>query len=292
MTLEQLRIFVAVAEREHVTQAAAALNLTQSAVSAAVAALEQRHAVRLFDRVGRRIVLTQTGRLLLDEARAVLARAEQAERLLADLAGLRRGSLRLAASQTVANYWLPQRMQQFRAAYPEIALTLIADNTAEVARRVHDAGVDLGFVEGEITDPSLAVHSIPGDELALVVGPDHRWCHDPPRAAADLPASAWVLREPGSATRAALETLLAGAGLAFGDLASTLELPSNEAVRAAIEAGGGAAILSTLVVQHLLDTGRLIRLPFELPPRRFHILRHRERHLSVAEQRFLDLILI
>ena len=80
MTLDQLRIFIAVAEREHITRAAAALNLTQSAVSAAVAALEERHAVRLFDRVGRRIVLTDPGRLFLDEARSVLARAEQAER--------------------------------------------------------------------------------------------------------------------------------------------------------------------------------------------------------------------
>ncbi len=101
MTLDQLRVFVAVAEREHVTKAAKALNLTQSATSAAIAALEERHDVRLFDRVGRRIELTEAGRLFLPEARAVLARAEDAGIALAELAGLKRGRLRIVASQTV-----------------------------------------------------------------------------------------------------------------------------------------------------------------------------------------------
>ena len=104
MTLEQLRIFVAVAERGHVTQAAGALNLTQSAVSAAIAALETRHGVRLFDRVGRSIEVNAAGKLFLEEARAVLAGAAAAERALEDLAELRRGSLSIFASQTIANY--------------------------------------------------------------------------------------------------------------------------------------------------------------------------------------------
>ena len=101
LTLEQLRILVAVAEREHVTQAARALNLTQSAVSAAVSAIESRHGVKLFDRVGRRIELTEGGRTFLTEARAVLARAAAAETVLSDLAGLKPGAVTLAASQTV-----------------------------------------------------------------------------------------------------------------------------------------------------------------------------------------------
>ena len=120
MTLEQLRIFIAVAEKQHVTQAAQELNLTQSATSAAVAALEARYDIKLFDRVGRGIVLTETGRTFLNEARAVLARSRNAEEMLNDLAGLKRGSLTIAASQTVGNYWLPSRIQSFQAAYPHM----------------------------------------------------------------------------------------------------------------------------------------------------------------------------
>ena len=124
MTLEQLRIFIAVAEYEHMTRAAADLNLTQSATSAAVAALEARYDIKLLNRIGRRIELTPAGRLFLVEARAVLARAAAAENVLADIAGLKRGSLRLAASQTVGNYWLPPLMHRYRTSYPGITLAL------------------------------------------------------------------------------------------------------------------------------------------------------------------------
>ena len=108
MTLEQLRVFVAVAERQHVTRAARALNLVQSAVSAAVAGLEKRHGIKLFHRVGRGVELTEAGTCFLVEARAVLARAAAAETVLDEFGGLQRGSLFVQASQTIASYWLPR----------------------------------------------------------------------------------------------------------------------------------------------------------------------------------------
>nr|MDA8248863.1 LysR family transcriptional regulator [Rhodospirillales bacterium] len=128
MTLEQLRVFVAVAERQHVTRAAEALHLAQSAVSAAVAALEARHGTKLFHRVGRGIELTEAGSLFLAEARAVLARAEAAELMLSELAGLRRGTLRVQASQTIASYWLPRHLVAFRRAHPGIDVRLSIGN--------------------------------------------------------------------------------------------------------------------------------------------------------------------
>ncbi len=287
MTLEQLRVFVAVAEREHVTQAAAALNLTQSATSAAVAALEERHGVRLFDRIGRRIVLTPAGQTFLAEARAVLARAAAAVRVLDDLAGVVRGTLRLAASQTVGTYWLPPLMHRFRAAHPGVALSLAIGNTAQVAAALLDLSADLGFVEGPVADPALRSTAIPGDRLALVVPPGHPFAAEPGSVALD--ATPWVLREPGSGTRALFEAALAQAGLGLDRIDVALELPSNEAVRAAVTAGAGASVLSVLVVQPALDAGTLVEVPFDLPQRAFHVLRHKDHYLSVAERRFLTL---
>ena len=213
MTLEQLRIFVAVAEREHVTQAARALNMTQSATSAAITALERRYATKLFDRIGRRIALTEAGRLFLIEARAVLARAAAAEKVLADLAGLKRGALSLAASQTVANYWLPQVIERYRTRYPGIAITQTIGNTEYVAGRVHDGLADLGFAEGAIDDPALVVTPVAEDELVLVAPRRHPWARRPPRSAEEIAAGPWVLREPGSGTRAIFEAALPGLGL-------------------------------------------------------------------------------
>src|SRR3984957_11130321 len=138
MTLEQLRVFIAVAERQHVTRAAAALNLAQSAASAAIATLEMRHGAKLFHRVGRGIALTEAGALFLVEARAVLARAEAAELVLSELGGLKRGTLAVQASQTISSYWLPRHLVAFRRAHPGIEVRLTIGNTAQVAAAVHE----------------------------------------------------------------------------------------------------------------------------------------------------------
>ena len=207
MTLEQLRIFVAVAEREHLTQGARALNLTQSAVSSAVATLEARYATRLFDRIGRRIVLTEAGRLFLVEARAVLARAAAAETVLSDLSGLARGSLALTASQTVANYWLPPLIQRFRQDHPGITVSLAIANTETVSAAIRDGEADLGFIEGEVDDPALAMTAVAEDELVIVVPAGHGWARARPPAS-ELRRGAWPrprLGGPRDRTRAAVQ---------------------------------------------------------------------------------------
>ena len=148
MTLEQLRIFIAVAEREHLTRASEVLNLTQSAVSSAIAALEARYGTKLFDRIGRGIALTEAGRLFLPEARAVLARAREAEQTLHEVTGGLRGVLKIAASQTVANFWLPERLARFHAVYPGLTLGLEIGNTDRAVAQVLAGEADIAVVEG------------------------------------------------------------------------------------------------------------------------------------------------
>ncbi|HEV7326697.1 MAG TPA: LysR family transcriptional regulator [Bosea sp. (in: a-proteobacteria)] len=290
MTLEQLRIFVAVAEREHVTRAATELSLTQSATSAAIAALEHRHAVKLFDRVRRRIVLTDAGRQFLTEARAILARAAAGEQVLSDIAGLKRGRLSFAASQTVGNYWLPQKLALFRSQHPGIETPLMIGNTETVAASIHNGRADIGFVEGEIDDPLLVQEVVALDELAIVVAPAHPWagrtCVDP----SAFGESPWVLREPGSGTRQALEAVLARAGHSIADLEVMLELPANEAVRTAVAAGSAAGLMSKLVVASDLNSGLLTEVAADIPHRHFVKLRHKERYFGRAAQAFSALL--
>jgi DNA-binding transcriptional LysR family regulator len=290
MTLEQLRIFVAVAERQHVTRAAQDLHLTQSATSAAIAALETRYATKLFDRIGRRIELTDAGRLFLVEARAVLAQAAAAEAALDDLAGLKRGTLALAASQTVANYWLPPLMHQFHMAYAGITLRLTIGNTEHVATWVNEIAADLGFVEGEVDNPALSVTPVAEDVLVLVVSAKHPWAARETLSKEDLAATPWVVREEGSGTRAIVETTLAKHGIKRDDWRFALELPSNEAVLAAVADGAGATIVSEVVARARIRAGTLIRRDIALPRRQFYGLRHKERSVTVAQRAFLDLI--
>jgi DNA-binding transcriptional LysR family regulator len=292
MTLEQLRIFIAVAEKQHVTRAASKLNLTQSATSAAIAALEARYGIKLFDRVGRGIVLTKTGRDFLDEARLVMGRVKAAEQVLNDLAGLKRGSLTIAASQTVGNYWLPPRIAAFRKVYPGIDLHMTIANTEQVSRSVQQGSADLGFVEGETNDPSLAIRRIEGDALIIVVGTTHPWFNQTKIAPEILKTTGWILRERGSGTRAMFEAAIKKLGIKLSDLHVRLELPSNEAVRTAVESGDCATAISDLVVAQSLGAGTLRRIKIDLPRRGFYVLRHKEHHASQAEKALIGFLKI
>ncbi|MGI6851131.1 LysR family transcriptional regulator [Mesorhizobium sp. 1B3] len=285
MTLEQLRIFVAVAEREHVTRAARDLNLTQSATSAAVAALESRYQTKLFDRVGRRIALTDAGRLFLVEAKAVLARAATAELVLADLAGLKRGSLHLAASQTVGNYWLPKFIRAFRQKHPGLSVMLSMGNTETVSARVREGTANLGFVEGDVQEPSLSVTAVAEDEMVLVAPAGHPWTGKTDDI--DLRSAHWVLREFGSGTRSILAGMLKEKGFEMSDIDIELVLPTNESVLAAVEAGAGVTVMSRLVAASALQAGSLAAVEYPLPRRRFSMLRHKEHYVTAAEREFI-----
>lgn len=292
MTLEQLRVFAAVAERQHVTRAAEALNMAQSAASAAIAALEGRHGAKLFHRVGRGIELTEAGTLFLVEAKAVLARAEAAELVLSELGGLKRGTLLVQASQTIASYWLPRHLVAFRTAHPGIDIRLAVGNTMQVAAAVRDGSAELGFVEGATGDPALASRVVARDQLVIVVAPGHGWAQ--PGAGVIAPArlaeSEWVLREAGSGTRSVFEAALAGFGVAPSSLRVALELPSNESVRAAVEAGLGATAISASAAAPSLEAGLLHAVGLALPERDFHVLRHAGRHRSRAAEALLAII--
>jgi DNA-binding transcriptional LysR family regulator len=288
MTLEQLRVFIAVAERLHVTRASEALNITQSAASAAIQSLEGRLGAPLFHRLGRRIELTEAGRVLLPEARAILSRVSDAEQAVAELESLLRGRLRLWASQTIAGYWLPPRMHRFSVAHPRVELELHIGNSETVSRAVVDGEGDIGFVEGDVAEPLLAAVPVGIDRLVLVTAGLRV---DAKRfKPANLLGLRWVLRERGSGTRQIFENALRKYGVDPTELDVAMELPSNEAVCSAVEAGAGATVISMLVVVQKLAAGKLIELPVLFPERQFLALRHGDRHRSRAENVFLDMM--
>lgn len=288
MTLEQLRIFVAVAERQHMTRAAQALNITQSAASAAIAALEARHDTRLFDRVGRGLVLTAAGRAFLPQARTVLARAADAAQLLDDLAGLKRGRIDIFASQTVGAYWLPPRLAAFSKANPGVELALAIGNTAQVTQAVLEGRAELGFVEGAVEAPSLQRRTIGADRLVMVTTPDHPLATAGGFLIEELARHAWVRREAGSGTRSEFEQALRGLGLEPDSLPCSLALPSNEAILAAVSEGGLVAAVSELAARPLIARGQLRPVGPQLPPRPFELVTHPDRRLSRAAAALLD----
>jgi DNA-binding transcriptional LysR family regulator len=289
MTLEQLRIFVAVAEALHMTRAAERLHLTQSAVSAAIASLEERHSVRLFDRVGRHLELSDAGRTFLPEARSLILNARRADQTLDDLAGLKRGALAIAGSQTVFNYWLPVRAARFTERHPAIALTLIAGNTAQVAEAVRDGTADLGFVEGVVDEPRLSREKIATDRIAIYAAKKHPLAGKPLKPS-DLSRATWILREEGSGTRAHFENTLRKKGIDPSSLKIVMSLPSNEAALAAVEDSAALTAVSTLAALPHIAAERLAQLRYDLPERNFELIAAKERSRSRAAMAFLEML--
>lgn len=288
MTLDQLRIFVCVAEREHMTRAAQALRLTQSAVSGAISALENRHGVALFHRVGRRIELTQDGRSFLDEARAVLRSAAAADQVLSELRGLKRGTINIHASQTTASYWLPERLAHFKARHPKIAINVTIGNTTQVVSAVIHGAAEIGFVEDTVTADELTAWPVHQDHLTVVVHAQHPFAELRRRLRqSDILSVDWVMRERGSGTRSVFEEVLRRDGIDPDQLRVCLELPSNEAVRAAVEAGAGATAMSHAVVRSGLTSGQLSAIPYRPIERAFLALTHRQRRRSSALREFI-----
>ena len=293
MTLDQLKIFIAVAEREHITRAASALGLAPPSVSAAVASLEREFGTKLFHRVGRGILVTEGGKLLLDEARALINRADAVKLAMREFTGLSRGRLQIKASQTIASHFLPPRLVDFHQTYPGVALVVAVGNSTEVVNAIISGAVELGFVEDpeeELQDPRLAIEPIARDDLAMVVGANHPWARKEKLKADDLEAGNWVAREDGSGTRAAFVKALDALGVPYGNLNIAIELPSNEAVLAAVLAGGGAAVLSVRVCADAVKAGTLTRLPVSLSPRAFFAVQHADRYRSRAVSALLEIL--
>jgi len=293
MTLDQLQIFIAVAEREHVTRAADALGMAPPSVSAAVASLEREFGTKLFHRVGRGIILTEGGTLLLDEARALVNRADAVKLAMREFTGLSRGRLEIMASQTMASHFLPPRLVDFHQAYPGVALVVSIGNSTQVVEAIIRGNIELGFIEGpeeELQDSCLAIEMIAPDDLVAVVSVNHPWGIMKKFTIDDLTAGKWVLREDGSGTRAAFVKALDALGIPYGSLNIAIELPSNEAVLAAVLAGAGASILSARVCADAVKAGTLKCLPVSLAPRAFYAVQHADRYRSRAVSALLEIL--
>ncbi len=259
--LDGLELLLAVATTGSLGRAAALRGISQPAVSARIQRMERLVGLPLVERSARGSSLTPAGALLAGWARDVLAAAAVLDAGISSLRSDRDGRLRVAASLTVAEHLLPRWLVRLAAEHPETQVSLAAVNTAEVVRQVLAATVELGFVEGPGLPEGLDGLVVARDQLLLVVPPGHPWSRRRRRVtAAELAATRLVQREPASGTRTALESALAGHGPLAPPL---LELSSTSAVRSAVLAGAGPAVLSSLAVRDDLESGRLARVALE-----------------------------
>lgn len=254
--LDSLALLLEVAATGSLGRAAARHGVSQPAVSARMRGLEGLVGFPVLARGARGSTLTPAGALLADWARDVLDAATVLEAGIASLRADRAARLRVAASLTVAEYLLPGWLVRLAAEHPETAVSLDATNSAGVAATVLAGTADLGFVEGPDVPAGLQDRVVARDRLVVVVPPGHPWSRRRgPLEAGELAGTRLVHREPSSGTRTSLEHALAGVGPMATPL---LELSTSSAVRSAVEAGAGPAVLSDLAVRDDVAAGRLV----------------------------------
>jgi DNA-binding transcriptional LysR family regulator len=237
--------------------AADALNLTGSAVSKRLKALELRTGVELIERGRAGLTPTAAGRVLYPEAKHALASLRRAEIAVADHRRSAGTHLALASSHTVGEFLLPGWLASFRAERPGLRAEVEIVNSPGVLRRVRDRTVQIGFVEGLDPVDDLRTLTLRADEVAVIVAADHRWARRAAVYAADLADEPYYTREAGSGTRAVATQALRDAGL---ELTPALEAASIQSVKVAL-ATGGFALLSPLVVEAEQAMGTLTALP-------------------------------
>lgn len=294
LSLRQLSIFIAVADTGSTTAAALRVALSQSATSGALNELEGLLGALLFDRIGKRLVLNDNGRALLPQARALLDAAQAIESQFG-VGGAPNGApalasqLRVGASTTIGNYLLPALVASYRRDWPTTAIDVRIGNTRDVAAGVARLEVDMGLIEGPCHEAELAVSPWREDELVVVCGAGHALAPAPGRprvSQASLRQAVWLLREPGSGTREAVENALLPHLHQWG---GEMQLGSTEAIKQAAAEGLGLACLSRYAVQDQVALGRLVVLNTTLPrlSRMFYLVHHRQKQFSVPLARFV-----
>ncbi|AIY42619.1 LysR family transcriptional regulator YeiE [Collimonas arenae] len=290
LTIRQLQIFLAVAQSGSTTAAADQVALSQSATSAALNELENLLDCRLFDRVGKRLILNDNGRLLLPQAAQVVDAAKTIEQqfLLPGMA--QGGGLQIGSSTTIGSYLLPSLIASYRGQHSELQVRVTIANTADIVAAVVNFEVDVGLIEGPCHAPGLQVEPWILDELLIVSSPEHPIVKDirgdKKIGVAQLREAEWLLREPGSGTREAVEQALLPH---LHHLRQSCEFGNSEAIKHATAAGLGLSCLSQAVVADFLQSGRLVALNTTLPRlhRHFYLIHSKHKILSLRLMQFL-----
>jgi DNA-binding transcriptional LysR family regulator len=283
----QLRTFRTVARTLSFTRAAAELGYVQSNVTAQIKTLESELGVPLFDRLGRKVVLTDAGRVLLRYAERILDLSEEAREAVAD-DGEPTGTLVIGASPSLSAYRLPRLLRRFGRRFPRVKLSFRPTPHEELGSRVADGSLDVAFLlEGPVRSASLRSEELAEERLVVLAPPDHPLAGSTRVSPADLAGEQILLTEPGCNYRLMFERELAEAGV---EPAATLGFDGVETVKQCVAAGMGIAMLPAVTVEAELERGELAALRWagrdlSIP---VQVIRHKDKWVSPALAAFLE----
>ncbi len=289
VTLRQLKVFESVARHLSFSRAAEELHLTQPAVSMQVKQLEEQAGLPLTEMVGKKVYLTEAGEEVARHARRIAQQLREADEALDALKGVRGGRLSIGVIST-AKYFAPRLLAEFRRGHPGIELHLGVHNRETVVRQLADNEIDLAIMGQPPQEFTTIAEAFADHPLVIVAPPDHPLAGKSRVSSADLAEETFLIREPGSGTRATMERFFADAGIVPRH---SLEMVGNETIKQAVMAGLGLAFISAHTVSLECEVGRLVRLPVTGTPviRRWFVVHRAEKELLPVAETFRAFLL-
>lgn len=286
MTLRHFKIFIAVCDTMNMTAASKLLFMSQSAVSQAIAELEKYYELKLFERLSKKLYLTQAGKKLLSYARHMIRMSEEVEK---DMRSLQEsGSVRIGASVTIGAHVLPKLIGEFQRILPQIQIEVFEDNTEMIEKMILDDEIDIGLVEGEIQSFDINRHSFMEDELVLICGSKHRFAGRNAIGTAELSGEKFILREKGSGTRKLFEDTMGANQLTWN---SSWTCNNADTIKMAVSECLGISLISERAVSSEVAAGLLCQMKIEGMQfkRQFKIVYHKNKYITKSMEQFVDL---
>ncbi len=287
MTLHSLEIFVAVAKRCNMSDAAKELHIAQPTISQAIADLEKEYGVLLFNRLSRKLYITSAGEQLLGYAKNMIALQKEMNKSMLELA--ENQTIILGATLTVGKCLISDLVKLFEQKYPNIKVQVVIDNTATIEKLLLDSQIDIGLVEGTIKSQELIVNSAISDQLILVCYPSHPFALKKIIGTHELANQNFILREEGSGTREKLELLLRENNIVINRKWICHGL---DAIIEAVLAEQGITLISERLVQPYVEQNRLCSVAIEnqLFNRNFSLVYHKTKYISDSLNKLINFV--
>ncbi len=286
MTVRHMKIFVTVCGEKSITKAAEKLHIAQPAVSIAVKELEDHYHVRLFDRISRRLYLTDIGRSFLEYATHIVSLFDDMESNMHQWE--RSGKLRIGASITVGTHFMPQYVRAFYETHPQARIEVFIGSSDLIEKKILQSDLDFALIEGAVHSDYIRSEIYQKDQLAVVCSPSDPLCGKGTVSMEQLLSRPLLLREKGSGTRELFDHALASLEYTY---TPSWESTSTEALLNAVREGLGVSVLSDILVQEERKKGTIVELNVENLhlDRRFRIIYHKNKYLTNTSREFIEM---
>lgn len=286
MTLRHLKIFVTVCETGSTTAAGKKLHIAQPSISLAISELEDYYGIKLFDRIAKRLYITEAGKKFLQYATHIVGLFEEMEREIKNFDAT--GIIRIGASITIGNYLLPGYITRFKKIHPQMDVKVIIDNSEKIQQYILSNQIDIGLIEGIVYSPYIAEHKFRDDELVMVCGNAHPFANQKNVEISKLQNESFILRESGSAGREIFDSTMTSLGI---KILPAWESTSTQAIIRAVQANLGISVLPYLLVKDSLNRKEISQFHIDgiRFQRSFSVIYHQNKFLTESAKDFIAL---